>query len=182
MEKHRPQFERQEEDLKERKEEFLMWLQAGIKRMRYKFSDLYSRLGCSGDLRLTNVESGSLGDLTLEVLVSYRNDVELRPVSAMANSGGEKMCCTMIFCFSMQLEDERIPPFVMIDELNQGLDPSNEMKIMTMMIEDASKQSASQSFVITPKLLPDLPLGTFTKTHIIFNGPVKGKDDPLLIN
>lgn len=177
IEKHRTQFERQEEDLKHRKSEFLMWLQAGIERMRYKFSNLYSRLGCSGDLRLTNLESGSLGDLTLQVLVSYRNDVELRPVSAMANSGGEKMCCTMIFCFSMQLEDERIPPFVMVDELNQGLDPSNEMKIMTMMIEDASKQSASQSFVITPKLLPDLPLGTFTKTHIIFNGPVKGKED-----
>lgn len=179
IEKHRSHFEMLQQELKERKDEFLIWLQAGIERMRYKFSSLYARLGCSGDLRLTNIESGALGDLTLEVLVSYRNDVELRPVSAMANSGGEKMCCTMIFCFSLQLEEERIPPFIMVDELNQGLDPSNEMKIMTMMIEDASKQTASQSFVITPKLLPNLPLGTFTKTHIIFNGPVKAKDDIL---
>lgn len=164
-------------DLARRKDEFLQWLEAGIGRMREKFSSLYTRLGCSGDIRLTNVDGYNLKDLTLQVLVSYRHDVELRPVSAMANSGGEKMCCTMIFCFSLQLEQERIPPFVMVDELNQGLDPTNEMKIMTMMIEDAAKETGPQSFVVTPKLLSNLPLGSCTKTHIIFNGPVKGKDD-----
>lgn len=170
-------FNERHGDLVNRKQVFLSWLSAGINRMREKFSSLYGRLGCSGDIRLMNMEGHNLKDLTLQVLVSYRHDVDLRPVSAMANSGGEKMCCTMIFCFSLQLEEERIPPFVMVDELNQGLDPTNEMKIMTMMMEDAAKETGPQSFVVTPKLLSNLPLSSCTKTHIVFNGPVKGKDD-----
>lgn len=163
-----------------RRTEFIQWLHAGIQRMRLKFSELYRRLGCSGDIRLNREDMTNLKDLELQVLVSYRKDVELRPIDAMSNSGGEKMCCTMIFCFSLQLTDERVPPFVMVDELNQGLDPTNEMKIMTMMIEDASEESGPQSFVITPKLLPDLPLTSCTKTHIVYNGPVKGITDLFL--
>lgn len=178
IEKQEDWFERRHSDLIGRKEGFRTWLEEGIGRMRRKFSSLYKRLGCSGDIRLlNNVPDCNLKDLTLQILVSYRNDVELRPVSAQANSGGEKMCCTMIFCFSLQLEEERIPPFIMVDELNQGLDPSNEMKIMTMMIEDAAKDSGPQSFVVTPKLLSNLPLSSCTKTHIVFNGPVKGKEN-----
>lgn len=168
---------KEQEDMGAKRVEFIQWLKDGIERMRQKFSLLYRRLGCSGDIRLSHVDTGCLKDLELEVLVSYRKEVELRPVNAMSNSGGEKMCCTMIFCFSLQLEEQRIPPFVMVDELNQGLDPTNEMKIMTMMIEDASKEKGSQSFVVTPKLLPDLPLTSCTKSHIVFNGPVKGGDD-----
>lgn len=166
---------RREENLRIRKREFLRWLEGSMEAMRNKFSTLYSRLGCSGDLRLQNLESGRLKELELQVWVSYRNEAELRQVNANSNSGGEKMCCTMIFCFSLQLEEERIPPFVVVDELNQGLDPVNEMKIMTMMIDDSEKDNAAQTFVITPKLLSNLPLRSNTKTHIIFNGPVDAK-------
>lgn len=170
---------KEQEDMGAKRAEFVQWLNGGIERMRQKFSKLYRRLGCSGDIRLSRSDTGCLKDLELEVLVSYRKDVELRPINAMSNSGGEKMCCTMIFCFSLQLEEQRVPPFVMVDELNQGLDPTNEMKIMSMMIEDASKEEGSQSFVVTPKLLPDLPLTSCTKSHIVFNGPVKGGNDIL---
>lgn len=159
------------------KREFLKWLHGGVQKMRVKFSELYRRLGCAGDLELVNQECDRIGDLELQILVSYRDDARLRPISASANSGGEKMCCTMLFCFSLLLEEERMPPFVFVDELNQGLDPSNEMKIMTMMFEDAEKDVAPQSFVISPKLLLNLPFHARTKTHIIFNGSVTGKMD-----
>lgn len=154
------------------KEDFLVWLKAGVDNMRVKFSELYRRLGCSGDLEVTNVASDSLEDLELQILVSYREGAQLRPISASSNSGGEKMCCTMLFCFSLLHEEARMPPFVMVDELNQGLDPVNEMKIMTIMFEDAERGSAPQSFVVTPKLLPDLPFKDATKTHVIFNGSI----------
>ncbi len=154
------------------KREFLDWLQAGVGSMRTKFSDLYGRLGCSGDLEVTNSNSDSLDDLELQILVSYREGAALRPISASSNSGGEKMCCTMLFCFSLLHDDARMPPFVMVDELNQGLDPVNEMKIMTIMFEDAERGTAPQSFVVTPKLLPDLPFREATKTHVIFNGSI----------
>lgn len=164
------------EELRSEKRKFLDWLKAGVSTMRRKFSELYERLGCSGDLELVNTDSDSISDLELQVLVSYRDGVGLRPISAQANSGGEKMCCTMLFCFSLLLEDERMPPFVFVDELNQGLDYVNEQKIMRMMFEDAAKDRAPQSFVITPKLLPNLPFHSQTMTHVIFNGMVSGKD------
>lgn len=173
----RSQHETKLQELRLRKTEFLSWLQTGMDKMRMKFSSLYRRLGCAGDLELANKDSDRLGDLELQILVSYRDGAELRPISYSANSGGEKMCCTMLFCFSLLLEEERVPPFVFVDELNQGLDPSNEMKIMTMMFEDARHETAPQSFVITPKLLLNLPFHEQTKTHIIFNGSVNGKLD-----
>lgn len=156
-----------------RKTEFLDWLNTGVRKMGKKFSSLYKRMGCAGDLVLVNGESDTLTNLELQILVSYREGVELRPISAQANSGGEKMCCTMLFCFSLLLEEERVPPFVFVDELNQGLDYMNEEKIMNMMFEDAEKDIAPQSFVITPKLLSDLPFSRCIKCHIIFNGRVK---------
>lgn len=154
------------------KKNFLTWLERGVGSMRTKFSELYSRLGCAGDLELTNKDGDCFGELSLQILVSYREGAALRPISASANSGGEKMCCTMLFCFSLLQDEERMPPFVMVDELNQGLDPVNEMKIMTIMFEDAERGAAPQSFVVTPKLLPNLPFQDATKTHIIFNGTI----------
>lgn len=170
---------RRETELREKRQNFLDWLKEGVEKMRSKFSKLYTRLGCSGDLHLINTDTGRLSDLALEILVSYRSGAELRPISNSANSGGEKMCCTMIFSFALQLEEQRVPPFVIVDELNQGLDLHNETKIMKMMIEDSEQDNAPQSFVITPKLLSNLPLSTCTKTHIIFNGPVRSKMDLL---
>ena len=174
--KNREEQDRHQSKLRERKEAFLSWLKNGIEKMRMKFSSLYRRLGCSGDLELINTESERIGNMSLQILVSYRDDVELRPISSSANSGGEKMCCTMLFCFALLLEEERMPPFVFVDELNQGLDPENELKIMTIMFEDAEKDTAPQSFVVTPKLLLNLPFHSQTKSHIIFNGSVSKSD------
>lgn len=183
LEKQRADLEAQTRQQDERmagfrheRTEFLKWLHGGVEKMRKKFSSLYSRLGCSGDLVLIGADAERLSEVTLQVLVSYRDDVELRPISASANSGGEKMCCTMLFCFSLLLEEERMPPFVFVDELNQGLDVMNEMKIMTMMFEDAERESAPQSFVITPKMLMNMPFHGRTKSHIIFNGSVVKAD------
>ncbi|PXF40701.1 Structural maintenance of chromosomes protein 5 [Gracilariopsis chorda] len=179
MEERQKRYGSKRERLSREKAEFLSWLNKGIAKMRVKFSSLYERLGCAGDLELINAESDKVGDLALQILVSYREDVGLRAISACANSGGEKMCCTMLFCFSLLLEEERMPPFVVVDELNQGLDPNNELKIMSMMFEDAEKEESPQSFVITPKLQLNMPLKTQTKTHIIFNGMVRGKEEIL---
>ncbi|CAN8071545.1 unnamed protein product [Agarophyton chilense] len=176
MRERKERYGAQKDRLSKEKKDFLAWLDGGVEKMRAKFSALYRRLGCSGDLELVNGQSEKLCDLALQILVSYREDVKLRAVSASANSGGEKMCCTMLFCFSLVVEDGRVPPFVFVDELNQGLDPKNEMRIMTMMFEDAEKEGASQSFVISPKLQLNMRLKSQTKTHILFNGMVRGEE------
>ena len=166
----RARIESMRSEFEEEKNSFLEWLKEGVGYMRTKFSELYSRFGCAGDLELMGTESVEM--LELQILVSYRTGAQLRPISATSNSGGEKMCCTMLFCFSLLHEHANMPPFVIVDELNQGLDPSNEMKIMTIMFEDAEKGVAPQSFVVTPKLLPGLPFQSAAKTHVIFNGRV----------
>eukprot|EP00178_Gracilaria_changii_P001411 TRINITY_DN1199_c0_g1_i1.p1 TRINITY_DN1199_c0_g1~~TRINITY_DN1199_c0_g1_i1.p1 ORF type:complete len:1090 (-),score=211.78 TRINITY_DN1199_c0_g1_i1:5713-8982(-) len=176
MEDRKQRHGAQKDRLLKEKHDFLSWLTGGVEKMRSKFSSLYERLGCAGDLELVNAQSEKLSDLALQILVSYREDVGLRAVSASANSGGEKMCCTMLFCFSLIVEDGRVPPFVFVDELNQGLDPKNEMRIMSMMFEDAEKEGASQSFVISPKLQLNMRLKSQTKTHILFNGMVRGEE------
>ncbi len=166
----RARIEGMRSQFEQEKNEFLNWLKEGVGFMRQKFSELYARFGCAGDLELMGTEN--VETLELQILVSYRTGAQLRPISATSNSGGEKMCCTMLFCFSLLHEHANMPPFVIVDELNQGLDPSNEMKIMTIMFEDAENGVAPQSFVVTPKLLPGLPFQSAAKTHVIFNGRV----------
>lgn len=166
----RDKFDQRRTKFNKDKTAFLAWLREGVEHMRQKFSELYSRFGCSGDLELTAVDS--VEDLELQILVSYRDDAALRPISAASNSGGEKMVCTMLFCFSLLHDHARMPPFVIVDEMNQGMDSHNETKIMTILFEDAERGIAPQSFVITPKLLPNLPFQDAAKTHVIFNGKI----------
>lgn len=170
LEDDRNDFETRKKKFDTRKTDFLQWLKQGVEHMRFKFSELYSRFGCSGDLELTAIDS--VEDLELQILVSYRDGADLRPISAASNSGGEKMVCTMLFCFSLLHDHARMPSFVIVDEMNQGMDARNEMKIMTILFEDAERGVAPQSFVITPKLLPGLPFQDAAKTHVIFNGKI----------
>jgi hypothetical protein len=116
-------------------------------------------------------------------------------------------------------EEEKSPPFVMVDELNQvrwylsnsnqqhpdafyttfetanrtfyilfnlfglfrfmslwwlmqGLDPDRERYIMQVMLDNAEGDESPQSFVVTPKLLMNLPVRRNVSTHIIMNGHV----------
>lgn len=61
--------------------------------------------------------------------------------------------------------------------MNQGVDQRNERALMCMMIRDATKGKSPQAFIITPKLLPDLPLNHKVVPHIIFNGEVLGEEE-----
>jgi chromosome segregation ATPase len=100
------------------KRDFLEWLNRCIDGMRKRFSRLYAQMGCRGDIQLVNADSDRIVDLEIQILASYREDKELRPISAASNSGGEKMACTMLYCFALQ-DEEKSPPFVIVDELNQ---------------------------------------------------------------
>jgi hypothetical protein len=45
---------------------------------------------------------------------------------------------------------------------------------MQVMLEDAENDDSPQSFVITPKLLLNLPVRQNVATHVIMNGYVAG--------
>ena len=61
-------------------------------------------------------------------------------------------------------------PFRVVDEINQGMDPVNERKVHSIIVNTATKPDTSQYFLITPKLLPDLEYNEKMKILCIFNG------------
>lgn len=98
-------------EFEESKVVFMNWLDERIERMAVRFSNLYKGFGCRGDIVLINKDDERMSALAINILVSYRDGVDLMPISGQGNSGGEKMACTMLYCFSLQ-EQEKSPPFV----------------------------------------------------------------------
>eukprot|EP00179_Madagascaria_erythrocladioides_P021246 CAMPEP_0198335692 /NCGR_PEP_ID=MMETSP1450-20131203/20487_1 /TAXON_ID=753684 ORGANISM="Madagascaria erythrocladiodes, Strain CCMP3234" /NCGR_SAMPLE_ID=MMETSP1450 /ASSEMBLY_ACC=CAM_ASM_001115 /LENGTH=153 /DNA_ID=CAMNT_0044040375 /DNA_START=10 /DNA_END=471 /DNA_ORIENTATION=- len=135
--------------------------------MSTKFSQLYSHIGCAGELHL---ETGDLKDIRLRIMVSYRNRNEMRELSGQTHSGGERMVATMLYHFALQ--NLTPAPFRVVDEMNQGMDSIFERRILDIMMRDAKSGEAPQCFLITPKLLLDLDYNENTVTHIIMNGDI----------
>lgn len=48
-------------------------------------------------------------------------------------------------------------PFRVVDEINQGMDPANERKVFEQLVVASCQEGTPQCFLLTPKLLPDLP-------------------------
>ena len=84
------------------------------------------------------------------------------------NSGGERSVATMIYMAALQPITKT--PIRLVDEINQGMDMKNERKIFWLLSNLASR-TQPQFFLITPKLLPDLPFQRGTTVLVIFNGP-----------
>ena len=61
-------------------------------------------------------------------------------------------------------------PFRVVDEINQGMDPVNERKVFTQLVEAACQPGTPQCFLLTPKLLPTLPYSEHVKLLEIYNG------------
>lgn len=55
------------------------------------------------------------------------------------------------------LQGVTVTPFRVVDEINQGMDPINERKVFMQLVEASCQQGTPQCFLLTPKLLPDLP-------------------------
>eukprot|EP00057_Strongylocentrotus_purpuratus_P015760 XP_011670234.1 PREDICTED: structural maintenance of chromosomes protein 5-like [Strongylocentrotus purpuratus] len=69
----------------------------------------------------------------------------------------------------MALQELNKCPFRVVDEINQGMDPSNERKVFEFVVETACRENTSQYFLITPKLLPDLKYGPRMKVLCVYN-------------
>ena len=64
-----------------------------------------------------------------------------------------------------------VAPFRVVDEINQGMDSVNERKIFRLLVEAACQPGTPQCFLLTPKLLPDLPFQEAVRVLDIMNGP-----------
>jgi len=147
--------------------DFSQWLRGKVSHMSERFTSLYQQIGCAGELKLYDEE---IDKIRLEIHVSYRNNMEMRVLSGQTHSGGERMVATMLYHFALQ--DLTPAPFRVVDEMNQGMDPVFERKILDIMLRDAREGASPQCFLITPKLLLDLSYNENTVTHIILNGDI----------
>ena len=77
--------------------------------------------------------------------------------------------------YLMALQSLARAPFRVVDEINQGMDPSNERLVHSRMVDIACAEVSegkrgSQYFLITPKLLQGLRYHPEMKVHCIASG------------
>ena len=70
----------------------------------------------------------------------------------------------------MPLQNVTRCPFRVVDEINQGMDPVNERKVFSQLVEAACQPETPQCFLLTPKLLPNLTYNEHVTLLEIYNG------------
>ncbi|KAL7423200.1 Structural maintenance of chromosomes protein 5 [Cryptotrichosporon argae] len=132
-----------------------------------RFSTYFERMNCSGEVRVRRVE-GRYEEWGLEILVSYRDHEKLQILTENRQSGGERSLATVTYLLSL-CEMSRTP-FSLVDEINQGMDQRVERLVHDRMVEATCSDHAGQYFLITPKLLTDLPYHERMKVLVVNNG------------
>lgn len=61
-------------------------------------------------------------------------------------------------------------PFRCVDEINQGMDATNERRVFDLLVQIACGESSAQYFLLTPKLLPNLTYHDAMNVILIHNG------------
>ncbi len=130
-------------------------------------------LGCVGEVKVH--KEPDFEKWGVEILVKFRDQDELMPLSEHRQSGGEK--AVTIISYLMSLQSFSKAPFRVVDEINQGMDPRNERAVHRIMVDtvcrdgsDPSLFGKGQYFLITPKLLPDLVYHRKMRILCVFNG------------
>lgn len=137
-----------------------------ISEVSRQFSLAFDQMGLAGELRI--VTDPDYEKWKLEIMVKFRNSEELAPLSAQHQSGGERTLSTIMYIMSL-LQLSR-SPFTLVDEINQGMDPTAERVTHNHIVGLTCQPHASQYFLITPKLLPDLRVHELQKVLLVCNG------------
>lgn len=132
------------------------------------FKKEFEAVGCKGRVDLVK-EGDSFKDWKIEIKVAFRAEEELQLLTGQRQSGGERAVSTILYLMSLQSLAKA--PFRVVDEINQGMDPNNERMVHGRMVDVACQENTAQYFLITPKLLTDLPYHRRMKISCIFSGP-----------
>lgn len=156
------------------KDRWLPALRTMVADISGRFSALFSRLGCVGEVQLTE-RGEDYDEWELNILVQFREQSQLAQLSVQRQSGGERSVTTILFLLSLQ--EMAASPFRVVDEINQGMDAANERRMHSLLVATATaapqqrSQLRSQYFLITPKLLTGLEYHERMHVHCVFNGP-----------
>ncbi|KAI5192541.1 structural maintenance of chromosomes protein 5 [Nematocida minor] len=123
---------------------------------------LFKSAGIKAEVLVEYAESPRRWKLVLKV--QFRTEGKLEVLSAGRHSGGEKAVSIILYLLSMQRLSES--PFLLVDEINQGMDAGHEKTIHSMLVGTKAANS-KQIIVITPKLISGLDYAPSTRVHII---------------
>ncbi|XP_066153338.1 structural maintenance of chromosomes protein 5 [Euwallacea fornicatus] len=140
-----------------------------------RFATSFEKLGCAGEIALCQGDDEkNYADYGIAIRVTYRSGEPLQELNTTIQSGGERAVATAAFMLALQ---ELTPvPFRCVDEINQGMDATNERRIFKLVVETTCQADTSQYFLITPKLVPNLDYPRHLTVHIIHNGPFMNPD------
>lgn len=138
-----------------------------VNKVSSSFLERFISVASDGQVKLAKSER--FKNWSLQILVKFRDNSELKVLDHKSQSGGERAVTTIFFIMSLQgLTDA---PFRVVDEINQGMDQKNEKLAHKFLVQTACELNASQYFLITPKLLTGLYYHPDMVVHCIFTGP-----------
>ncbi|CAF3689414.1 unnamed protein product [Rotaria socialis] len=145
-----------------------------IHEINEKFVDLFNTMGCKGQVCLDIPESAKdFEKYGVNIKVQFRDGEKLHEMSEFLQSGGEKSVSVMLYMIALQ--NMTICPFRCVDEINQGMDPTNERRVFELLVRHSSDKANSQYFLLSPKLLPNLKYSRKIKLLFVCNGDVNIK-------
>ncbi|KAF3696821.1 Structural maintenance of chromosomes protein 5 [Channa argus] len=157
------------QNISEAKERWLNPLKQLVEQINGKFSDFFRSMQCAGEVDLHSENEEEYDKYGIRIRVKFHSSTQLHELTAYHQSGGERSVSTMLYLMSLQ-ELNRCP-FRVVDEINQGMDPVNERRVFDIVVRTACKETTSQYFFITPKLLQNLEYADEMTVLCVHNGP-----------
>ncbi|XP_067886687.1 structural maintenance of chromosomes protein 5 isoform X2 [Heterodontus francisci] len=151
------------------KEKWLNPLKQLVEQINEKFSEYFRSMQCAGEIDLHTDNEGEYDKYGIRIRVKFRSSTQLHELTPHHQSGGERSVSTMLYL--MALQELNRCPFRVVDEINQGMDPTNERRVFEMVVRTACKENTSQYFFITPKLLQNLTYADNMTVLCVYNGP-----------
>lgn len=141
-----------------------------VNKLNTTFQQYTRDFGIAGEVSL-QPNATDYSKWEIQIKVKFRDNEPLAVLSKNRQSGGERSVTTILYLLALQGINKS--PFRVVDEINQGMDPINERKIFLQMLRSCQGRDVPQSFLITPKLLPDLVPRDANNISILFilNGP-----------
>ncbi|XP_008411755.1 structural maintenance of chromosomes protein 5 isoform X1 [Poecilia reticulata] len=157
------------QNISEAKERWLNPLKQLVEQINDKFSDFFRSMQCAGEVDLHSENEEEYDKYGIRIRVKFHSSTQLHELTPHHQSGGERSVSTMLYL--MALQELNRCPFRVVDEINQGMDPVNERRVFDIVVRTACKETTSQYFFITPKLLQNLQYAEEMTILCVHNGP-----------
>ncbi|XP_041860564.1 structural maintenance of chromosomes protein 5 [Melanotaenia boesemani] len=157
------------QNMSEAKQRWLNPLKQLVEQINDKFSEFFRSMQCAGEVDLYSENEEEYDKYGIRIRVKFHSNTQLHELTPHHQSGGERSVSTMLYL--MALQELNRCPFRVVDEINQGMDPINERRVFDIVVSTACKETTSQYFFITPKLLQNLQYGEEMTVLCVHNGP-----------